>query len=150
MSEDLTFEERYQRDIKKREGYFTDFHLTDYANWLSMRDTDELQSKGYQIYIADGYIVEYILRYFDRQYVVVDDYLYYVLVTRFMHGYKVMIYEYSDGKVLETDIPDYTAFEKSIADINSLISSCYHIALTLSHVFFNITQYYTKYISNFK
>ncbi|CAD98930.1 hypothetical protein AFV1_ORF150 [Captovirus AFV1] len=150
MSEDLTFEERYQKDIRRRESFFSDFHLTDYSNYLGMKDTDELQTKGYVVYIADGYITEYILRYFDKQYAVIDDYLYYVLIVKFMGGFKVFIYEYSYGKLLESDLSDYSIFEKSIADINSLISSCYHIALSLSHTFFNITEYYTKYISNFK
>lgn len=150
MSEDLTFEERYQRDIKRRESFFTDFHLTDFSNWLGMKDTDELNNRGYQLYIVDGYITEYILRYFDKQYVVIDSYLYYVLVTKFMYGYKIAIFEYSDGKLVETDIPDYTVFETKIADINSLISSAYHIALTLNHTFFNVTEYYTKHITNLK
>ena len=149
-TQDLGFEERYQKDIKRRESFFSDFHIVDFANWLGAKDTDELQTRGFVLYIADGYIVEYVLRYFSRQCTVIEDNLYYIMIIKFMHGFKVLVFEYSYDKQIEVSVPDCSIFEKSIADINSLISSLYHISITLGHVFYNITEYYLKYISNYK
>lgn len=150
MSEEIGFKEKLDQDIKKRERFFTDLYLTDFSNWLGIRDTERIEKEGYVLYIADGYMVNAISENSGRGIIVDEDVLYYVLVVKFMSGYKVMLFEYSSDVLVEINKPSYSFFIKQTADVNSVISSAYHISIILAHTFYNITEYYTDIISNIK
>ena len=151
---ELDFKDKLDQDVKKRERLYTDYYLTDFSNWLGMRDTQRIDKEGYVLYIADGYIAKVFLSYSDKTVSLDENVLYYLLITKFMNGYKIFIYEYRasiiDNTLVEIHEPYCSFFIKQIADINSLISSAYHIAIVLSHSFIDVTEYYTEYISNIK
>ena len=144
------FKARLEEDTRKRERFFVDIYMTDFSNWLGMKDTRTIEDSGYVLYIADGYMINVFLEYSGKKIVVDDNKLYYLLILKFMNGFKVMIYEYANDVLVEFNDPLYSMYIKQIADINSLISSAYHNSVVLSHTFRDITEYYTEYISNIK
>jgi hypothetical protein len=146
----LGFEEVLLRDIKKRESFFTDFHLVDFANFLGYRETEAVKKEGYQLYVTDAYIIHNIMKYFNRVSVIDDSKLYYLLITKFTMGYKVLVFQYEYDLLVEWADPIWCVFTKHESEINDIISSSYHLAITLSHSFYNITEYYGKHIANYK
>jgi len=147
---EMGFKGRLERDQRNRERFFVDLYMTDFSNWMGMRDTERIEREGYILYIADGYMVNVFLEYTGKKVVVDENALYYVLITKFLNGYKVMIYQYANDVLVELNDPLYSIFIRRIADINSVISIAYHNSVVLSHTFRDITEYYTDIISNIK
>ena len=147
---EMEFKGRLERDQRKRERFFVDLYMTDFSNWLGMRDTERVEKEGYILYIADGYSTNVFLEYVGKKVVVDENALYYILITKFVGGYKVLIYPYANDVLVELNDPLYSLFVNKIADINSVISNVYHNSVVLSKTFRDITEYYIDIISNIK